>query len=214
MFCFVIHRSFINTEKITSIQYIRIFERSESCELLGKTGLSLPKQDKIYPVFQTVKHGKHVPTRIHNTSFKTCFGFSLNDKLLTGPKLQADLSVVLTRWRFFRVAFTLDIVKMFRQIRVHPEDADWQRLVWRPYPSSELQDFRLATVTYGTACAPYLAIRTLQQQAADGGRRFPLGAVSTRRRLRTSEIGGRHSQPLLGGGPLEKNLDLDQEFSI
>ncbi|XP_076397901.1 uncharacterized protein LOC143266156 [Megachile rotundata] len=105
---------------------------------------------------------------------------SLNSVLLPGPKLQSELWMVLTRWRLFRCAFSADIVKMFRQIRVHPEDRDWQRIVWRPSPTEEVRDFRLTTITYATTPAPFLALRVLQQLADDEGERFPRGAEELR----------------------------------
>ncbi|XP_043501619.1 uncharacterized protein LOC122523813 [Polistes fuscatus] len=99
---------------------------------------------------------------------------SLNSFLLTGPPLQSDLSLILLNWRRYRVAFTADIVKMFRQIRVEPEHQDYQRIIWSPDAASEPVEFRSNTVTYGTACAPYLAIRTLSQLVRDEGSRYPL----------------------------------------
>lgn len=102
---------------------------------------------------------------VFNASFRTTTGVSLNDVLLPGPRLQADLWLILTRWRLHQFAFTTDIVKMFRQIRVHQDDMDLQRTLWRADPAEEVGDFRLTTVTYGTASAPYLAIRTLLQLA-------------------------------------------------
>ncbi|KAL0871205.1 hypothetical protein ABMA27_004977 [Loxostege sticticalis] len=65
---------------------------------------------------------------------------------------------------------------MYRQIKVHEEDADFQRLVWRDNPDEEIKDYKLVTVTFGTASAPFLAVRTLQQVAADDGDMYPLAA--------------------------------------
>ncbi|XP_043487121.1 uncharacterized protein LOC122514393 [Polistes fuscatus] len=113
---------------------------------------------------------------VFDASRRTRDGHSLNSFLLTGPALQGDLSLILLNWRRYRVVFTADIVKMFRQIRVVPEHQDYQRIIWSPDASSEPVEFRLNTVTYGTACAPYLAIRTLSQLVQDEGTRFPLGA--------------------------------------
>ena len=48
---------------------------------------------------------------VFNASCPSAAGKSLNDILLTGPKLQADLWLVITRWRLFRVAFSADMVK-------------------------------------------------------------------------------------------------------
>ncbi|XP_046145719.1 uncharacterized protein LOC114882021 [Osmia bicornis bicornis] len=125
---------------------------------------------------------------VFNASFRTATGSSLNDCLMPGPKLQSDLWMILTRWRLFRVVFTSDIVKMFRQIRVHHTDADWTRILWRSRPDQPVQDFRLKTVTYGTACAPFLALRVLVQLAEDEEERFPLGAVAIRRHSYVDDI--------------------------
>ncbi|XP_076384295.1 uncharacterized protein LOC143262293 [Megalopta genalis] len=108
---------------------------------------------------------------VFNASSPTSNGLSLNDHLLTGPKLQRDIFSVLLRWRVPRFALKADIEKMFRQIRVYEEDADLQRILWRRGPDQEPREFRLTTVTYGTACAPYLAQRVLLRLAEDEGAR-------------------------------------------
>ncbi|UYV61483.1 hypothetical protein LAZ67_1005017, partial [Cordylochernes scorpioides] len=41
----------------------------------------------------------------------------------------------------------------------------YQTILWRDCKDLELQEYNLLTVTYGLACAPYLAIRTLHQIA-------------------------------------------------
>lgn len=104
-------------------------------------------------------------------------GCCLNQFLLPGAPLQNDLSLVLLNWRRYPFAFTADIVKMFRQVMVNPVDQDFQRIVWAPTSQSTPVDYRLTTVTYGTACAPFLAIRTLLQLVDDEGSKFPLGAA-------------------------------------
>lgn len=112
---------------------------------------------------------------VFDASTKGASGRSLNDILLPGPKLQTDLSSIVMRWRMHRVVFIADIEKMFRQIWVHKDDIDFQRILWRP-PGEKIYDFQLKTVTYGTACAPYLAIRVLRQLANDERCRFPRAA--------------------------------------
>ncbi|XP_029176360.1 uncharacterized protein LOC114944556 [Nylanderia fulva] len=138
---------------------------------------------------------------VFNASFRTSTGASLNDLLLPGPKLQAELWLILTRWRLFQVAFTTDIVKMFRQVRINREDADLQRIVWRADAESEVRDFRLVTVTYGTTPAPYLAIRTLLQLAEDEESRFPQGASAIRNHTYVDDI-------LAGANTLADALEL------
>lgn len=68
---------------------------------------------------------------VFNASSHTSNGVSLNDILLPGQKLQNDLPSILLRWRTHRLVYITDIAKMFRQILIHPSDADLQRIVWR-----------------------------------------------------------------------------------
>ncbi|XP_070167756.1 uncharacterized protein [Polyergus mexicanus] len=128
-----------------------------------------------HAVFKTTGEENKIRV-VFNASHRTDTGVSLNDTLLAGPKLQSELWLILTRWRLYRYAFTSDIVKMFRQIRVHPKDVDLQRILWRSDPTAEVQDFRLTTVVYGTSSAPYMALRTLKQLADDERSAYPLGA--------------------------------------
>lgn len=110
---------------------------------------------------------------VFDASTKSSSGSSLNDLLHAGPKLQQNLMSIVLRWRMHRFVFVSDIEKMFRQILVNEADHDLQRILWRSDSSKEFIDFRLCTVTYGTACAPYLAIRVLKQLAADEKERYP-----------------------------------------
>lgn len=113
---------------------------------------------------------------VFNASQKTTSGTSLNETLHIGPRLQRDLPAVLLRWRTHEIVFAADITKMYRQIRIHSDDADWQRIVWRSDPNDDIKDDRLLTVTYGTASAPYLALKTLQQLATDERETYPVAA--------------------------------------
>ena len=130
------------------------------------------------------QHGATKKLRVDfNASQLASNAKSLNDFLHIGPKLQQDIRTILLRWRFGRIAFTADIVKMFRQIRVHATDTRWQRILWRNFPEEPMQAFDLTTVTYGTACAPYLALRALRQLALDGQHRFPIGSQILREHM-------------------------------
>ncbi|XP_011880820.1 PREDICTED: uncharacterized protein LOC105569200 [Vollenhovia emeryi] len=63
---------------------------------------------------------------------------------------------------------------MYHQIRVDTRDVDYQRILWTTSESDQPSEFRLLTITYGTACAPFLALRVLKQLVDDEGRDFPL----------------------------------------
>ncbi|XP_045541438.1 uncharacterized protein LOC123722924 [Papilio machaon] len=110
---------------------------------------------------------------VFDASMKGANGSSLNTDLMVGPTLQPPLRHILMKWRMHPISLCCDIVKMYRQVKIAPEDADFQRIVWRDSPSSEMEEYKLVTVTFGTASAPYLAVKTLQQIAVDEGARSP-----------------------------------------
>ncbi|XP_028173846.1 uncharacterized protein LOC114362593, partial [Ostrinia furnacalis] len=103
-------------------------------------------------------------------------GVSLNGDLMIGPTLQPELRHLIMRWRCFPISLVADIVKMYRQVKVAEEDTDFQRILWRENRESDVQHYRLLRVTFGLSCAPYLAVRALQQLAYDEGSDFPLAS--------------------------------------
>ncbi|XP_028163939.1 uncharacterized protein LOC114355340 [Ostrinia furnacalis] len=110
---------------------------------------------------------------VFDASMKGSNGVSLNDDLLVGPTLQPPLRHTIMRWRMHPIIICADIIKMYRQVKVSDEHSDFQRIVWRDNPDSELEEYRLQRVTFGTASAPYLAVKTLQQVAEDDGQSCP-----------------------------------------
>lgn len=102
--------------------------------------------------------------------------YSLNDVLKVGPTVQNDLFSIVLRFRRHPVAFSADVVKMYRQVRVHPSDTPYQRIFWRKNPSERLRVLEMNTVTYGTSSAPFLATRCLVELAESVKGRFPAAA--------------------------------------
>ncbi|XP_076766420.1 uncharacterized protein LOC143433153 [Xylocopa sonorina] len=113
---------------------------------------------------------------VFDGSAKTSAGISLNDTLMIGPTLQDDLFSIITRFRSYTYVLNADIETMHRQVLIDPEDSKYQKIVWRSNPSESLRSYALNTVTYGTASAPYLAVRCLWKLAEDEGKRYPLAA--------------------------------------
>ncbi|XP_043288426.1 uncharacterized protein [Venturia canescens] len=110
---------------------------------------------------------------VFNGSSRTSNGISLNNIVYTGEKLQIDLHDVLLWFRQFRYVFSSDMEKMYRQIRVHHDDWGLQRILWKD-EFGKIITFELTTVTYGLACAPFLALRCLLQLVHDEGQKYPL----------------------------------------
>jgi hypothetical protein len=136
--------------------------------------------DKCYymPHHAVIKeHSISTKTRVvFDASAKTTNGISLNDQLMIGPTLQEDLFSILTRFRTYQYVLSSDIAKMFRQILMQESHRDYQRILWRDDQSKPLEMYRLKTVTYGTACAPFLAVRSLQQLAHENIQKYPLAS--------------------------------------
>ncbi|UYV75141.1 hypothetical protein LAZ67_12002621 [Cordylochernes scorpioides] len=110
---------------------------------------------------------------VFDASAKTKNGFSFNDRLYIGPKLQRDILSILMNCRRHRIFIMSDIEMMYRQILVRPSDAEKQRIIWRRRSQDKLMANRLNTVTYGTAAAPFLAMRTLLKLVEDEGAKYP-----------------------------------------
>ena len=123
-----------------------------------------------------------------NASSRTKTGTSLNDLLHTGPALQTDIISIFLRWRTHKFALTSDIVKMYRQIQIDERDVDFQRIVWQPSPDMDEVHYQLLTLTYGLSCAPYLALRVIQQLADDEHHRYPNAADVLRRSTYVNDL--------------------------
>ena len=130
---------------------------------------------------------------VFDASCKTSNGRSLNDLLCVGPPLLNDLSAVLLNCRKHKYVFTADIQRMYRCIDVHPEDAQYQRILWRNH-NNEIQEYCLTTVTFGTASAPFTAIRVLHQLADDEKATYPLAGPVLKNDIYVDDIlSGSHS---------------------
>lgn len=98
---------------------------------------------------------------VFDASAKTTNGYSLNERMHVGPTIITDLWKVLIGWRLNQFAVTSDIEKMYRQFWIHPDDSQYQQIVWRDSQNEPLKRYELKTVTFGTKAAPFLAIRCL-----------------------------------------------------
>ncbi|XP_065075025.1 uncharacterized protein LOC135698823 [Ochlerotatus camptorhynchus] len=118
---------------------------------------------------------------VFDASCKTPTGPSLNDALMVGPTVQEDIRSITMRSRKHQVMIVADVKMMYRQALVDPRDTSVQLIVWKPSPDQPMETYRLKTVTYGTASAPFLATRVLTQLANDEGSNFPLAAPVLRK---------------------------------
>lgn len=149
-------------------------------EVLGHMSPAPPSRAEACPACFLSHHGvmrtasSSMKLRVvFNRSSTVASGASLNKHLKVGPNLLPALADVLLQWRVHRYVLANDIEKMYRQILVDPAVRHLQQILWRHDHRTPIQDFELNTVTYGLACASFLAMRILKQLADDEEVRFP-----------------------------------------
>lgn len=138
---------------------------------------------------------------VFNASSKTANHLSLNDNLMVGPVIQRDLVTKILRFRLHPYVFICDIEKMYRQIKIHRDDWELQRFVWREREDEPIRDCCLTTVTFGQASAPFTATRALQMLAEDVRNEFPVAAQILLEEAYVDDIhfGARTMEDLLSG---------------
>ncbi|XP_018404638.1 PREDICTED: uncharacterized protein LOC108781221 [Cyphomyrmex costatus] len=182
-------------------EFLSEYERLNHMKLVPP---HLPEPHHVYYLpHHGVKREQSLTTKLRvvfNGSSATSSGSSLNDLLHIGAKLQSDIFDVLLWFRQFQYIFSSDIEKMDRQIDIHPDDWDFQRILWCDQ-SPNLKTYQLPTVTYGLACAPFLALRAIQQLLTDEGSKYPLAVPCLQK--------GRYVDDLFGGAySIEKTQEI------
>ncbi|XP_055604756.1 uncharacterized protein LOC129752988 [Uranotaenia lowii] len=161
------------------VEFIREYQLLGHCQTINEAD-DPPQRGKYYLPHHAVLRPSSTTTKCRvmfdGSAKSSPSGLSLNNVLIVGPVVQNDLFSIMLRFRKHRYVFTADIAKMYRQVRVHPDDTGYQRIFWRENPKHPLQVLELTTVTYGTASAPFQATRCLIQLADDEGDKFPKAA--------------------------------------
>ncbi|XP_065079958.1 uncharacterized protein LOC135702846 [Ochlerotatus camptorhynchus] len=150
---------------------------------LGHMELVQDYQQAQYPSYHLPHHAvvreDSITTKVRvvfDGSCRTPNGPSLNDALMIGPIVQEDLRSLTMRSRIHPVLLNADVKQMYQQILTDQRSNNLQHIVWSPSSEAPLQKYELKSVTYGTASAPFLATRVLQQLAHDEQTDFPEAA--------------------------------------
>ncbi|GFX79200.1 uncharacterized protein LOC103569155 [Trichonephila clavipes] len=110
----------------------------------------------------------------------------------------------------FRVVFdgsaksSTDTEEMHRQITL--QDSDFERIVWRNSPFEPIQDLKLTKIAYGTASAPYLAIKCLQPLALNEVNNFPLASKAALNDFYVDDL-------MSGANSLSEALELQNQLT-
>ncbi|XP_062712952.1 uncharacterized protein LOC134290030 [Aedes albopictus] len=105
-------------------------------------------------------------------------GVSFNSVLLEGPDLLVPLQTVLCRYRQRNIAISADIMEMFHQVQIRPEDRQSQRFLWRDNPAQLVQVFVMDVAIFGSTCSPCSTQYAKNVNADDHAEEFPRAAVA------------------------------------
>ena len=121
------------------------------------------------PLTNVNKHRK--VRRVANAS-SVFQGQSLNYKLLKGPDLLSNLTVVILRSRENKIALSADIEQMFKQVKVATEDRKFLRFLWNNDSRIETR-IEYTSHIFGATDSPCIASYALQKTAPDNEEQFP-----------------------------------------
>ena len=116
---------------------------------------------------EVFKAGSTTPLRIViNSSFGDKGESSLNDILMKGPNVLTNLFEILVRWRFYPVAFTGDISKMYHNVKTGELEGHLRRFLWRNCEQERDPDiYCFDVVTFGDRPAGCIAVSALRATA-------------------------------------------------
>lgn len=161
--------------------------------------------------YYTPHHGVYGSSKekiriVYNASSKTSTGITLNECQLTGARLQDDLAIILMRFRTHRIGITADIKAMYCQVSVHKNHRKYQKILWRHSTTEPVSVYQLDRVAFGQTAAPFLAIRAMQQCAADHAQEFPEGAQEVKQSFYVDDL-------LTGGSSPAKTINLIRQIT-
>ncbi|XP_036345965.1 uncharacterized protein LOC118755225 [Rhagoletis pomonella] len=198
-------------DPVMQTEYNRVLAEYETLGHMSKITNPIPadSSDNYFLPHHAVIKAESTSTKVRvvfNASSPTANGNSLNDVLFPGPVLQADLPILILRWRLYKYVFNSDIEKMYRQILVHNNHTKYQRIIFRTNPNDPISLYELKTVTFGINCAPYLAIRTLLQLADDVQSSHPIASNILRKCMYVDDV-------LSGGHTIDSAIKARDEIS-
>ena len=109
---------------------------------------------------------------VYNAFSKTSTSISLNDCSKIDLVVQNTSFDIVLPFRTHQIVLLTEIEKMYKQIYLDKNDAEYQSSSWRENDNDNLNVYCNPVVLFGCASAPYLATRTLNQLAEDEKLKF------------------------------------------
>ena len=132
----------------------------DHAEVAPETDLTRPEADCYYlPMHGMVKKSSSTTNLriVFDVSALITSGNSLNYSQIPIPCMYPAIPDLLIKFRTHKVAMTVDIGKMFREVGLQEADRDLHRFAWRPEEGSPIQIARIKRFTIGVASSPFFA---------------------------------------------------------
>ncbi|XP_036319310.1 uncharacterized protein LOC118733830 [Rhagoletis pomonella] len=142
-------------------------------KLLAEEATTYHPRNWYLPHFAVLNPNKPTKLRLVFDAAAFSNGTSLNSNLLKGPQDYRPLPAILFHFREGPVAVCGDVMEMFHQVVVQPNDRCAQRFLWRGGDDTKPPDvFEMVSMTFGAACSPCAAhyvktMNALQHRNAD-----------------------------------------------
>ena len=145
--------------------YDAALSEMESLDIIAEVPVEETSVDKTvyylphHPVLKEISLTTKVRP-VFDASAKGINGVSLNDCLETGPSLIPGLVDILIRFRRWQIGLSSDITKAFLQVRVHEDDQDVHRFLWKV--RDQVRTMKFLRVPFGNSSSPFLLNATIQ----------------------------------------------------
>ena len=116
-------------------------------------------------------------------------GKCLNDAILSGPKLQREITDVLLRFRRAPVALSADIAQMFLQVKLKEEDRPYHRFLWRNLNDDRPPDvYEFLRLPFGNTASPFCAQYVLYTHARSNASTYPEAADTVENSMYVDDV--------------------------
>lgn len=154
------------------------YHNLDHAEVVPHSDIGKPVTDVYYLPMHGITKNSSTTTKlcvVCDASARTTTGVSLNDTLLVGPSLYPRLTTIVNQFRVPAIGMTADILKMYLQVALSPDERDFHRFVHQD-EAGQLKDWRMKRLTFGVSSSPFLATQVMRQVAVDHQSDHPLAA--------------------------------------
>ncbi len=141
---------------------------------------------------------------VFDASAKTSNGVALNDAILVGPNLYPLISDILIQFRSYPIAVSADISKMYREVKLLPEDQAYHFLYIRD-PDGKLLTCKMKRLTFGVRPSPFIATSVIRHHSNQNQKQYPKAAQAIMQQFYVDDF-------LSGASTLDEAVQIREEL--